>query len=79
MVKERVKEILAELPPGVQLVGAAKTRSAEEILDAVEGGLENEDLTWGCPSGVVVTNSDGRISLTNTLDARLERVAVCRS
>ena len=41
----------------------------------VEGGLENEDSTWGCPSGVVVTNSDGRISLTNTLDARLRRVA----
>jgi pyridoxal phosphate enzyme (YggS family) len=40
MVKERLKEILAELPPGVQLVGAAKTRTPEEILEAIEAGLE---------------------------------------
>jgi len=35
-----VKAILEELPPGVQLVGAAKTRTPEEILEAVDGGLE---------------------------------------
>ena len=29
-----------ELPEGVQLVGAAKTRTPEEILEAVEAGLE---------------------------------------
>jgi pyridoxal phosphate enzyme (YggS family) len=40
MVKERLKELLAELPPGVQLVGAAKTRTPEEILEAIEAGLE---------------------------------------
>jgi pyridoxal phosphate enzyme (YggS family) len=40
MIRERVKAILEELPPGVQLVGAAKTRTPEEILEAVDGGLE---------------------------------------
>ena len=40
MIKERLRELLDELPPGVQLVGAAKTRTPEEILEAVEGGLE---------------------------------------
>jgi pyridoxal phosphate enzyme (YggS family) len=40
MIREKVKRILEELPPGVQLVGAGKTRSPEEILEAVEAGLE---------------------------------------
>jgi len=34
-----VKAILAELPPGVELVAAAKTRSAAEILEAVDAGV----------------------------------------
>jgi len=34
-----VKAILAELPPGVELVAAAKTRSAGEILEAIEAGV----------------------------------------
>lgn len=40
MIGENVKKILQELPPGVQLVGAAKTRTPEEILEAVDAGLE---------------------------------------
>jgi pyridoxal phosphate enzyme (YggS family) len=40
MIKENVQRILAELPEGVQLVAAAKTRSPEEIIQAVEAGLE---------------------------------------
>ncbi|RLC22395.1 MAG: YggS family pyridoxal phosphate-dependent enzyme [Deltaproteobacteria bacterium] len=38
-IKENVTRILAELPPGVELVGAAKTRVPEEILEAVDAGL----------------------------------------
>jgi hypothetical protein len=34
-----VKAILAELPPGVELAAAAKTRSAAEILEAVDAGV----------------------------------------
>ncbi len=40
MIKENVRRILAELPEGVQLVAAAKTRTPEEIRQAVEAGLE---------------------------------------
>ncbi|MFZ0450255.1 MAG: YggS family pyridoxal phosphate-dependent enzyme [Desulfatiglandaceae bacterium] len=40
MIREMVKRTLEELPPGVQLVGAAKTRTVEEILEAVEAGME---------------------------------------
>ena len=39
MIRERVQEILRELPAGVKLLGAAKTRAPEEILEAVEAGL----------------------------------------
>ena len=40
MIKEQVKKILDELPAGVMLVGAAKTRTPEEILEAIEAGLD---------------------------------------
>ena len=40
MIKNAVKEILNELPSGVNLVAAAKTRSPEEIMEAVEAGIQ---------------------------------------
>ena len=40
MIKDSVKEILEELTEGVELVGAAKTRTPEEILESVEAGLK---------------------------------------
>jgi pyridoxal phosphate enzyme (YggS family) len=40
MIEENVKELLAELPKGVHLVGAAKTRTPEEIDEAVAAGLK---------------------------------------
>jgi pyridoxal phosphate enzyme (YggS family) len=39
VIKDNVKRIQAQLPEGVQLVGAAKTRSMEEIVEAIEAGL----------------------------------------
>ena len=39
MITENVKRILAELPKGVQLVGAAKTRTPAQIQEAIEAGL----------------------------------------
>ncbi|MBN1755921.1 YggS family pyridoxal phosphate-dependent enzyme [bacterium] len=39
MIEDIVRGILAELPEGVQLVAAAKTRTAEEIRAAIAGGL----------------------------------------
>ena len=39
MIKQNVSQILSELPDGVQLVAAAKTRKPEEILEAIESGV----------------------------------------
>jgi PLP dependent protein len=38
-ITANVKAILAGLPPGVELVAAAKTRTAAEILEAIEAGV----------------------------------------
>ena len=40
MIKDNVESILKELPENVDLVGAAKTRTPEEVLEAIEAGLE---------------------------------------
>jgi len=38
-IRENVRQILAELPDGVELVAAAKARTAEEILEAIDAGV----------------------------------------
>ncbi|MBA7692468.1 Pyridoxal phosphate homeostasis protein [subsurface metagenome] len=38
-IKQNVRQILNELPAGVQLVAAGKTREPREILEAVEAGV----------------------------------------
>jgi len=38
-IKQNVRQILNELPAGVQLVAAAKTREPREIMEAVEAGI----------------------------------------
>lgn len=40
MIKQNVVQIISELPTGVELVAAAKTRQPEEILEAVEAGVK---------------------------------------
>jgi hypothetical protein len=40
MIKEKVKQILAELPAGVELVAAAKQRTPQEISEAIEAGVK---------------------------------------
>ncbi|PIP20553.1 MAG: YggS family pyridoxal phosphate-dependent enzyme [Candidatus Omnitrophica bacterium CG23_combo_of_CG06-09_8_20_14_all_40_11] len=40
MIEENVKEILDELPKGVELVAAAKSRIPEEILEAINTGIK---------------------------------------
>ena len=40
MIKQNVAQILSELPDGVQLVAAVKTRTPEEILEVVESGVK---------------------------------------
>ena len=39
-IRESVQRILSELPAGVQLVAAAKTRSIEEVLEAIQSGVK---------------------------------------
>jgi len=40
LIKQNVARLLAELPDGVELVAAAKTRTAEEILEAIQLGIK---------------------------------------
>lgn len=40
MIEENVRGILAELPEGVRLVAAAKSRTPQEIERALDGGVE---------------------------------------
>jgi len=40
LIKQNIVKLLAELPDGVELVAAAKTRTPEEILEAVEAGIK---------------------------------------
>lgn len=71
-------------PPGSQLCLRVQDRDVElmrrlvhdmGLSATVEGGLESEDTPWGCLGGLVATTPDARVSLVNTLDARLGRVA----
>jgi len=39
-IRHNVEELLKEIPRGVQLVAAAKTRFAEEIMEAVDAGIQ---------------------------------------
>lgn len=39
MIRENVRAVLAELPAGVELEAAAKSRRPEEILEAIEAGV----------------------------------------
>ena len=40
IIKQNVKRILSELPEGVELVAAAKTREPREILEAIAAGIK---------------------------------------
>ena len=40
MIEENVKKILQGLPPGVELIAAAKTRTPEEIMRAAQAGVK---------------------------------------
>jgi len=39
MINQNVSRILAELPPGVELVAAAKTRKPAKVMEAIEAGI----------------------------------------
>jgi pyridoxal phosphate enzyme (YggS family) len=39
MIRDNVRAVLAELPPGVELEAAAKARTPAEVLEAIEAGV----------------------------------------
>jgi len=40
LIKRNVAELLAEIPDGVEVVAAAKARTPEEVLEAVQAGIK---------------------------------------
>jgi hypothetical protein len=40
LIKQNIAKLLAALPDGVEVVAAAKTRTPEEVLEAVQAGLK---------------------------------------
>ena len=40
VTRQNIAKLLAELPKGVELVAAAKTRTPEEVLEAVQAGIK---------------------------------------
>ena len=43
MIEQNVKKLLDELPTGVEIVDAEKTRKTEEIMEEVDGGVKEDD------------------------------------
>ena len=39
MIEQNARNLLAKLPTGVDIVAAAKTRSANEVREAIDGGV----------------------------------------
>jgi len=39
-IRDNVRRVLGELPPGVELVAAAKTKTPADILEAIEAGVQ---------------------------------------
>ena len=83
-LKKLTREAVDSLGVDSQLSLCVRTRDLElmsgiveemQLSATVEGGLEGETSPWGCLGGLVATTCDGRISLVNTLHARLGRVA----
>ena len=64
MIEDNVKQVLGELPEGVRLVAAAKTRTAEEIRRAIDAGIEiidtHEDYGTTCRTVRTHVNASGR-------------------
>lgn len=52
-IEQNVKNILASLPPHVQLVAAAKTRSAEEVEEAMRGGITQLGYNYVQEAGTI--------------------------
>lgn len=77
-IKENVKKILEELPPSVILVGAAKTRTPQEILEAVQAGIKiiGENYVQEAAEAVKVVGSKVKWHLIGHLQRNKAKQAV---
>lgn len=62
MIKESVSEILGALPEGVILVAAAKTRTLEEVLAAVEAGITHIGHNYVQEAGDMIARIGDKVS-----------------
>lgn len=78
MIKESVKKILEELPEGVELVGAAKTRTPEEVLEAIEAGLKivGENYVQEAERAFQVIGSRAKLHMIGHLQSNKAKKAV---
>jgi pyridoxal phosphate enzyme (YggS family) len=78
MIAENVRAILAELPPGVELVAAAKTRTAAEILEAIGAGVRiiGENYVQEAAAAVAAVGRDARWHFIGHLQTNKVRQAV---
>jgi len=78
MIADNVRAILAELPPGVELVAAAKTRTPAEILEAIGAGVRiiGENYVQEAAAAVAAVGRDARWHFIGHLQTNKVRQAV---
>jgi pyridoxal phosphate enzyme (YggS family) len=78
MIADNVRAILAELPAGVELVAAAKTRTPAEILEAVEAGVRiiGENYVQEAESALAAVGRKARWHFIGHLQTNKARKAV---
>jgi PLP dependent protein len=78
IITANVKAILAGLPPGVELVAAAKTRTAAEILEAIDAGVRiiGENYVQEAAAAFPAIGSRARWHLIGHLQTNKARKAV---
>jgi len=77
-IAENVRALLAELPPGVELVAAAKTRTHEEIRGAIEAGVRavGENYVQEAAAAVATIGRDVRWHFIGHLQTNKVKKAV---
>jgi len=77
-IAENVRTLLAELPSGVELVAAAKTRTPEEILEAVGAGVKSigENYVQEAAAAVAAVGRDVRWHFIGHLQSNKVKRAV---
>ena len=77
-IRENVQKLLSELPAGVELVVAAKSRTAKEVLEAVEAGIKmvGENYVQEAEKNYSVIENKAKWHLIGSLQKNKVRKAV---